>query len=235
MNQKDNTSKQERGAGDDYPVTGYMEAVCAKCGGTGIIKGGPTDSRKDEPCSCKNNATAESKQEQEIPVTGEGESELGWLIRRIRNNIELVSNPHMIVQAKENLREIADRLEEFTQTSESAKEESKGVDKGVHKLSFAINMGNPPDYITKQGEGEPLKIVRGQGAPWKTITISNRESKPESIPYFKRYESGVARHMTHFTTNLNAAEIKERYGVRFYDRLKESCNWIVLEGESFRE
>jgi DNA replication protein DnaC len=53
--------------------------------------------------------------------------------------------------------------------------------------------------------------------------------------FFKRYESGVPIHMTHFTTNLNAAEIKERYGVRFYDRLKETCNWIVLNGESFRE
>lgn len=53
--------------------------------------------------------------------------------------------------------------------------------------------------------------------------------------FFKRYESGVPRHMTHFTTNLNVKEIKERYGVRFHDRLKESCNWIVLNGESFRE
>lgn len=26
--------------------------VCAKCAGTGIIKGGPTDSRKDEQCTC---------------------------------------------------------------------------------------------------------------------------------------------------------------------------------------
>jgi len=28
-------------------------SVCAKCGGSGIIKGGPTDSRPDEPCTCK--------------------------------------------------------------------------------------------------------------------------------------------------------------------------------------
>jgi hypothetical protein len=27
--------------------------VCAKCGGTGIIKGGPTDSRPDESCTCQ--------------------------------------------------------------------------------------------------------------------------------------------------------------------------------------
>lgn len=52
--------------------------------------------------------------------------------------------------------------------------------------------------------------------------------------FFKRYESGVPMHMTHFTTNLTGEEIKERYGDRFHDRLKESCNWIVLEGKSFR-
>lgn len=53
--------------------------------------------------------------------------------------------------------------------------------------------------------------------------------------FFKRYETGVPLHMTHFTTNLSGEEIKERYGVRFHDRLKETCNWIVLNGESFRE
>lgn len=53
--------------------------------------------------------------------------------------------------------------------------------------------------------------------------------------FFKRYESGLPRHMTHFTTNLTGEEIKERYGIRFYDRLKETCNWLVLGGESFRE
>lgn len=53
--------------------------------------------------------------------------------------------------------------------------------------------------------------------------------------FFKRYETGTPFSMTHFTTNLNGEEILARYGERFYDRLKESCNWIVLKGESFRE
>jgi hypothetical protein len=30
-----------------------MKSVCAICGGTGIRKGGPTDSRPDEPCTCQ--------------------------------------------------------------------------------------------------------------------------------------------------------------------------------------
>ena len=30
-----------------------LKSVCALCGGTGILKGGPTDSRSDEPCQCQ--------------------------------------------------------------------------------------------------------------------------------------------------------------------------------------
>lgn len=52
---------------------------------------------------------------------------------------------------------------------------------------------------------------------------------------FRRYESHVPFHMTHFTTNLNAKELRSRYGERVYDRIKETMNWIVLEGTSFRE
>lgn len=52
--------------------------------------------------------------------------------------------------------------------------------------------------------------------------------------FFNRYENNVPFHLTHFTTNLNADEIEARYGVRFRDRLKESCNWMVLNGPSFR-
>lgn len=32
-------------------------SVCAQCGGTGILKGGPTDSRIDQVCPCKLIAT----------------------------------------------------------------------------------------------------------------------------------------------------------------------------------
>jgi hypothetical protein len=28
------------------------QSICAKCSGSGIIKGGPTDSRSDSPCDC---------------------------------------------------------------------------------------------------------------------------------------------------------------------------------------
>jgi len=39
----------------------------------------------------------------------------------------------------------------------------------------------------------------------------------------------------HFTTNLNMEELKERYGMRVVDRLKEMCHIIVLEDTSFRK
>lgn len=39
---------------------------------------------------------------------------------------------------------------------------------------------------------------------------------------------------THFTTNLNKSQIKERYGERCISRLNEMCNFLVLEGEDRR-
>lgn len=49
-----------------------------------------------------------------------------------------------------------------------------------------------------------------------------------------RYEKKVPFHFTHFTSNLGAQQIQDRYGVRFRDRIKESCNWMVMTGKSFR-
>lgn len=51
---------------------------------------------------------------------------------------------------------------------------------------------------------------------------------------FQRYENHLPFNMTHFTTNLNPKEIEEIYGIRVRDRLKEMCNVLILEGESFR-
>lgn len=51
----------------------------------------------------------------------------------------------------------------------------------------------------------------------------------------KRYEhfqnKGVK---THFTTNLNAQEVLDKYGARFLDRLQEMCSFLKLQGKSYR-
>ena len=40
---------------------------------------------------------------------------------------------------------------------------------------------------------------------------------------------------THFTTNLSAAEMRARYGDRVFDRMKEMCNIVLFNWESFRK
>ena len=42
-------------------------------------------------------------------------------------------------------------------------------------------------------------------------------------------------HPKHYSTNLNLNELKERYGPRVVDRLKEMCHFIVLEDTNFRD
>ncbi|WP_312554922.1 DEAD/DEAH box helicase family protein [Empedobacter brevis] len=49
----------------------------------------------------------------------------------------------------------------------------------------------------------------------------------------KRYMDLSKR--TYITTNLDEEEIEKRYGMRVRDRIDEQFNWIILEGESFRQ
>jgi DNA replication protein DnaC len=46
-----------------------------------------------------------------------------------------------------------------------------------------------------------------------------------------RYDS---RKMTFFTTNLDANGIKEKYGARVADRLKQMCNIVSFTNDSYR-
>ncbi|MEM9982031.1 MAG: hypothetical protein AAF734_06015 [Bacteroidota bacterium] len=51
----------------------------------------------------------------------------------------------------------------------------------------------------------------------------------------KRYNEYIEQQvLTHFTTNLSLEELQQEYGERAYDRLREMCNIIVIEGENFR-
>lgn len=46
-----------------------------------------------------------------------------------------------------------------------------------------------------------------------------------------RYDNSL---FTHFTSNLDEAGIKERYGDRVYSRIKECCNIITINDKDFR-
>lgn len=55
----------------------------------------------------------------------------------------------------------------------------------------------------------------------------------------QRYNEQIAlrkeSNITHFTTNLSLDELALRYGDRVFDRLQEQCNFIPLNGKSFRK
>lgn len=46
-----------------------------------------------------------------------------------------------------------------------------------------------------------------------------------------RYENGLG---TIFTTNLTGAELRERYGERIADRMREKCFFVTFDGQSLR-
>lgn len=53
--------------------------------------------------------------------------------------------------------------------------------------------------------------------------------------YYEQFTQRKLNSKTHFTTNLSIKELKERYGDRVQDRLKEQCNFIIFKGKSFRK
>lgn len=40
---------------------------------------------------------------------------------------------------------------------------------------------------------------------------------------------------THFTTNLSPDQLRQHYGVYIFDRLIEMCEWVEMDGPSYRK
>ena len=59
---------------------------------------------------------------------------------------------------------------------------------------------------------------------------SRRDAVSELL--YSRYDKKL---VTHFTTNLTALALKDRYGERITDRLREMVHQVYLEGESKRK
>lgn len=72
------------------------------------------------------------------------------------------------------------------------------------------------------------------GAETDSNSYGNKRNVVEEI-VFNRYEANIPSYYTHFTTNLNPQELEAKYGSRFRDRLKEMCNVLTLDGNSFRK
>ncbi len=82
---------------------------------------------------------------------------------------------------------------------------------------------------------EKLGVCFGDlGAEAEGNSFGNKRNVIEEI-VFNRYEAKLPFKYTHFTTNLNTAMLQEKYGDRMTDRLREMCNVLTLEGDSFRK
>lgn len=71
------------------------------------------------------------------------------------------------------------------------------------------------------------------GAESDGNSYGNKRNVIEEI-IFNRYEYKFPFKYTHFTSNLDPNMIKEKYGDRMRDRMREMCNVLVLTGQSFR-
>lgn len=75
------------------------------------------------------------------------------------------------------------------------------------------------------------------------LCIDDLGSEMEETAHFANKANVIAsiieeRHdnnlFTHFTTNLDEEEIKQKYGDRVYSRIKEDCNLITVNDKDFR-
>lgn len=97
------------------------------------------------------------------------------------------------------------------------------------KESYRVNEFNRPDrtrpvhYLFDDLGSEPIASHYGNKLNILVELITDR--------YEEYLKCGM---LTHFTTNLSAAEIGEIYGGRIRSRLKEMCNLIPLNGKDRR-
>lgn len=78
---------------------------------------------------------------------------------------------------------------------------------------------------------EPMMIIDDLGEEPKEVMVYGMIHTPIIDIISERY---AAQRMTIITTNLDADELKAKYGERIYDRLKEMLTTIIFENDSFR-
>ena len=78
---------------------------------------------------------------------------------------------------------------------------------------------------------EPMMIIDDLGEEPKEVMVYGMIHTPIIDIISERY---AAQRMTIITTNLNADELKIKYGERIYDRIKEMLTTIIFENDSYR-
>lgn len=65
-----------------------------------------------------------------------------------------------------------------------------------------------------------------------SIRFGEKKNVMEQVILARYANRELPHNLTHFTTNLNEDKIKEQYGDRVMDRLKEMCNIVVFPNDS---
>ncbi len=69
----------------------------------------------------------------------------------------------------------------------------------------------------------------------ETVVFGNRVTVMNEILQLRYNSFQRSGLKTHLTSNLSEAEIESKYGTRIFDRLKEMCNIIIFDWQSFRK
>lgn len=104
------------------------------------------------------------------------------------------------------------------------------------------------DHISQYGRviyqtEDALSFYQGvQGVCYNDLGIETSPAKHYGTPvnvmetiFLDTYENKVPFSQRHVTTNLTFDQIKETYGVRFLDRIKQCFNIIEIKGKSLRK
>ena len=78
---------------------------------------------------------------------------------------------------------------------------------------------------------EPMMIIDDLGEEPTEVMVYGMLHTPLIDLISERY---AAQRMTIITTNLQTDEIKDKYGIRIYDRLNEMVTSIIFENDSYR-
>ena len=100
----------------------------------------------------------------------------------------------------------------------------------ISTAKFNLEFGKSGEDVILQRE-HGLLMLDDLGIENQVQTRYGTQSDPVSTLLFLRYES---RARTFCSTNLNAEQLKSRYGDRLADRFKEMFTVIAFEGESKR-
>jgi DNA replication protein DnaC len=105
--------------------------------------------------------------------------------------------------------------------------------------------------VTRTAIGQGLAGVENLGRNYLDLFIDDIGHEPLTAGHFgtvfsplaeliqARYDSYMEwpawEQTLHITTNLSPEELRVRYGDYILDRLVEMCDWVHIEGQSFRK